>query len=547
MNENLSKLLDVIAGSVKAYMAEGLAPVLVRLKVLEERAPVNGKDGADGKSVSAQEVADLVKQATAEIIQSIPVPKDGKDGADAKSIDPAEVQAMVRREVEAIPMPRDGKDADSEAIAAEVLAKVTKAFDAIPIPKDGEPGQDGKSIDPAEVEVMVRRHVEQIPRPIDGKDAPPIDHAKIVAEVVALVPNARDGIDGKSVSIDELAPLIELAARKAIETIPLPKDGKDAPPIEYAKVAADFAALIPKPRDGIDGKSVEREEVLEMVRRAVEAIPAPKDGADGADADPSVIRAEVVKAVAEIPHPKDGIDGKNASPVDVESIVREVVARVPTPKDGKSITLEDVQPIIKAIETELERKADQAIQKAIDKIPPPIAGKDGENGLDGRHGEDGKNAADIVVLDGIDTERKYQRGVYASFRGGMICSYRATDPIGEGDIAKAGWQVVMNGIDTESEQVVDGGRFVEKTTRYTNGKQFVRKQKFMSVLDQGVYKSGASYLEGDAVTYAKSLWIAQKDTTNPPGNGSPDWRLAVKRGADGKDFTREMLEAGEGA
>lgn len=54
------------------------------------------------------------------------------------------------------------------------------------------------------------------------------------------------------------------------------------------------------------------------------------------------------------------------------------------------------------------------------------------------------------------------------------------------------------------------------------------------VLDRGVYRDGTEYKSGDAVTWAGSVWIAQKDTGAKPDT-SGDWRLSVKRGRDGKD------------
>jgi hypothetical protein len=50
----------------------------------------------------------------------------------------------------------------------------------------------------------------------------------------------------------------------------------------------------------------------------------------------------------------------------------------------------------------------------------------------------------------------------------------------------------------------------------------------------GVYEPGKAYRRGAAVTHQGSLWIAMLDTTSRPG-ASDDWRLAVKRGRDGKD------------
>lgn len=41
------------------------------------------------------------------------------------------------------------------------------------------------------------------------------------------------------------------------------------------------------------------------------------------------------------------------------------------------------------------------------------------------------------------------------------------------------------------------------------------------------------YEMGDVVTHDGSMWVALRDTAGAPGK-SPDWRLAVKRGQDGR-------------
>jgi hypothetical protein len=54
--------------------------------------------------------------------------------------------------------------------------------------------------------------------------------------------------------------------------------------------------------------------------------------------------------------------------------------------------------------------------------------------------------------------------------------------------------------------------------------------------DMGVWGEGRSYLKGDGVTWGGSFWIAQDDTADKPEASAKSWRLAVKRGRDGKDF-----------
>jgi hypothetical protein len=52
--------------------------------------------------------------------------------------------------------------------------------------------------------------------------------------------------------------------------------------------------------------------------------------------------------------------------------------------------------------------------------------------------------------------------------------------------------------------------------------------------DFGVWKFGRAYPKGASVTKDGSQWIAQVETTDRPGE-SKAWRLAVRRGSDGKD------------
>lgn len=80
------------------------------------------------------------------------------------------------------------------------------------------------------------------------------------------------------------SPLVERIAEleKALSDSPAPA----APEIDVGEIAKAAAELIPAPKDG---KSVTADDVrpilAEMVESAAKAIPAPKDGTDGKDAD----------------------------------------------------------------------------------------------------------------------------------------------------------------------------------------------------------------------------------------------------------------------
>lgn len=52
-------------------------------------------------------------------------------------------------------------------------------------------------------------------------------------------------------------------------------------------------------------------------------------------------------------------------------------------------------------------------------------------------------------------------------------------------------------------------------------------------LYQGVFEPGTLYTRGRLATWGGSLWLSLSDTRSKPGENE-DWRLVVKRGADGR-------------
>lgn len=54
------------------------------------------------------------------------------------------------------------------------------------------------------------------------------------------------------------------------------------------------------------------------------------------------------------------------------------------------------------------------------------------------------------------------------------------------------------------------------------------------VTDRGVWKEG-TYRKGDGVTWGGSFWICQVDETSDKPDSGKGFRLAVKKGRDGKD------------
>lgn len=152
---------------------------------------------------------------------------------------------------------------------------------------------------------------------------------------------------------DELATHIANAVKSYIAANP-PKDGASG-------------------RDGKDGQSVTVADVEPMiearVKAAVDAIPRPKDGKDAEPIDVSDVTRELLSA------------GEIKTLVNME--VADYLQKNPPPKGdpGKSLAVEDVSIFLEAAVSkwalEFERRANDTLAKAIDKIPEPKDGRDG--------------------------------------------------------------------------------------------------------------------------------------------------------------------------
>jgi hypothetical protein len=328
------------------------------------------------------------------------------------------------------------------------------------------------------------------------------------------------GEDGQSITVEDVKPLLKELVSEEIKSIPPPKDGEkgekgdkgDQVDVDFVVdklyhklfTSDDFAnrivKLIPVPKDGkdgVNGKDASEDDIIEKVLSNI-VIPEPIKGDKGDSVDISVVEELVSKAVSSIPAPKDGADGKDAEQVDINSIVDLVIQSIPVPKDGvdgKSID-EDV-----------------VIEKVLKSIPNPVDGKDGTSvSLD-----DLKPYLDASVAKWqVDFERNAFDILQKS-----VNNFPKPEKGEKGE----------DGFGIESFEQVD-----DRTVKavYKRGDEIVEKEfKFPSIIYKGVYQQG-KHEKGDAVTFAGSLWIAKKDTENPPSKND-DWQLAVKRGVNGKD------------
>ena len=217
------------------------------------------------------------------------------------------------------------------------------------------------------------------------------------------------------------------------------------------------------------------------------------------------------KAIAELPKPENGKDGQ----------------------DGQSVTLEQVDEAVSKFllsnppEVKDEHIADH-VAKFLDTNPP----KPGKDGQDGKDGERGLDALQIEILTKIDTEKRYPRGTYARYKGGIVRAMRDTDP---GEPLQSGWEIMVNGLDDVQIHQLQGGEFAIKTI-LTSGQSNIVKAYIPAMEYKGVWKeSHGEYAKGHTVTQNGSLWHCNKPTTDKPGI-SDAWTLCAKRGTDGKDL-----------
>jgi hypothetical protein len=268
-------------------------------------------------------------------------------------------------------------------------------------------------------------------------------------------------------------------------------NGKDAPPLDMDAVVTRVLALVPPPAKGEKGDPGERGPQGEGLMGP--AGPQGERGIDGKNVDMDAVTAHIdarlSKAIDAIPTPKDGKDGQPGADgrwVTLEDVapfiakeIEQRIAALPVAKDGLGFTAAVINREGHLVLT----RSDGATQDV-----GPVIGKDGAPGLDGKDaigtpGRDGKDGADGLGFDDYDLYLDETRG----------------------------WILRLE----------QGERF----------KEFVLGMPF----DAKVWSAGTVYPKGAGVTSDGHYWIAQAQTSEPPGEGNPAWRIAVRRGKQGRE------------
>jgi collagen type III alpha len=142
-------------------------------------------------------------------------------------------------------------------------------------------------------------------------------------------------------------------------------------------------------------------------------------------------------------------------------------------------------------------------------------GKDGADGLEGKQGLEGKEG--LAGRDGRDGLPGVQGEKGFDGKDGR-----------DGIDGQDGF-----GLDDFDVRSDDDGRTLVFSFAREGREPVTRTIKTAIVLDRGVWRE-TSFEKGDSVTWAGSSFIAQRDTSDKPET-SDAWRLAVKRGRDGKE------------
>jgi hypothetical protein len=174
--------------------------------------------------------------------------------------------------------------------------------------------------------------------------------------------------------------------------------------------------------------------------------------------------------------------------------------------------------------------------------PPGPRGDVGEKGLDGAPGRDGaQGPSGAPGLPGTSVELKdvlpHLEAHVAKWLNEV--ERRAVDQVLRAIDAIPRPRDGVDGMGIENLEVTDNGDGLV-TFAFVGGD--VRREFSVQVprfSDRGVWKEGSDYLRGDGVSSGGSLWIAQKDAPRGrPGDPDSDWRLAVKKGRDGRDAAK---------
>lgn len=155
-------------------------------------------------------------------------------------------------------------------------------------------------------------------------------------------------------------------------------------------------------------------------------------------------------------------------------------------------------------------------------------GRDGIDGKDGRAGVDGKSIDVDAVIKEVDLkfDAKFaQLEVSVERRVYEMAADMASKAIAAMPRAKDG----VDGVRVEDFELV--GRMLT----LKHGDKVLKQVRLAFPVYHGVYEPELTYDADDMVTFGGSVWVAGAETKSKPGTEGSPWKLAVKKGRDGRD------------
>lgn len=331
INDEISRAIDDVRRTASDRVEEAIAAIPA-----PEVGPP-GPAGKDAEDVDLDAVRGIISQSVSDAFANLPAPEIGPPGPAGKDAEPVDLNVVreivsqsVSDAVAKIPAPKDGdpgpagpagKDVDHVLVFEIVSQAVRAAVAKIPAPKDGDPGpagRDGKDADAGAIADVVKGLVLseiELPASVTAEDVLPMVREQvarvfnlpvtmaaieqIIGERIAALPTPKDGKDGDSVYVEDVAPLIQAEVENQMRRIEPPRDG-----VGLAGAIIDREGnLVVTMTDGSAkelGRVVGRDahvDVSKVIEEIQSKIPAPKDGADGVgfdDLDVAEVDGEVI-------------------------------------------------------------------------------------------------------------------------------------------------------------------------------------------------------------------------------------------------------------
>lgn len=265
-------------------------------------------------------------------------------------------------------------------------------------------------------------------------------------------------------------------------------------------------------------------EIASQVAKAVAALPP---GAAGKSITIEDVRPVLVDAVSTIRAEADAAIKESLELAEsARDMLLKAVSELRQPEDGKSVTLADVEPLLAGAVQAMQEHAAKALDAAIQALPAPVHGKDGADGQDGARGADGVNGADGVGLAGAMIDRD----------GVLLVT------LTNGEVKSLGGVVGKDGS--------DGVSFDSFEMHYLEEEHAIRVQASCAgrtkelrypaggLRPAGYWREGTKAKACETWVHDGSLWIATKDTTAKPETQADGWIIAARKGRDGQTIVK---------